>query len=281
MNQPPIRITIDELMDRHRVLLLDAYGVLLHHGGPLPGAVPLIQRLNTHATPYFILTNDASHLPASSATRMMAMGLSIAPDRIITSASLLTRYFVEQQLQGQTCVVLGPEDSTSYVQQAGGVVSTPEDLTASVVVVCDEVGYPFVETVDAVLTLLFYRLDRGEPVHLILPNPDLVYPKSAHAFGFTAGCIAKMLEAALEQRYGARPVHRFVRLGKPNPHIFREAARRAPRDQMVMIGDQLRTDIAGALAFGIPAAMVEGGIDRYDPASTIQPTYLLRPFSTD
>ncbi len=39
-------ITIETLMQRYAVLLFDAYGVLVHSSGALPGAVELIQRLN-------------------------------------------------------------------------------------------------------------------------------------------------------------------------------------------------------------------------------------------
>lgn len=270
VRDPPV-VTIDELLERHAVLLLDAYGVLLHHAGPLPGAPELVRRLNRSGRSYFILTNDASRLPATSARRFGAMELPIPEERLITSGGLLTAHFAARRLAGARCVVLGPEDSALYVRQAGGFVVPPSDEEASVLVVCDEVGYGFVETVDATLTLLFHRLDAGLPLHLILPNPDLVYPKDEHGFGVTAGSIATMLEAALDQRYPGRGL-RFERLGKPNRPIFDEAARRAGTMDLVMVGDQLGTDICGALEFGIAAALVETGLDRYREGS-LRPTY--------
>jgi HAD superfamily hydrolase (TIGR01450 family) len=277
MPTPPLppRVTIDELLARHHTLLLDAYGVLLHHGGPLPGARALIERLNRERRAYFILTNDASRLPETSAARLGAMGLEIPAERLITSASLLSRHFAERGLQGERTVVLGPEDSRRYVEQAGGIPVGPEDERASVLVICDEVGYSFVETVDDTLTLLFLRLDQGLPVHLVVPNPDLIYPKRERSFGFTAGAIAALVEAALRQRYPDRPELGFARLGKPNRPIFEEARRRARTSDLVMVGDQLGTDVKGALDFGIAAALVESGLDHYRPEGPIQPSYLL------
>jgi HAD superfamily hydrolase (TIGR01450 family) len=272
--QPPPTLTIDEVISRHAVLLLDAYGVLVHHGGALPGAPELVSRLERSGKPYFILTNDASRLPSTSAARFASMGLPIAEERIITSGGLLAEHFARRALLGEGCVVLGPEDSRAYVREAGGVPTTPDDPRASVVVVCDEVGFHFVETVDATLTLLFHRLDAGQPVHLVAPNPDLVYPKTRSRFGITAGSIASMLEAALAQRYPGLGLA-FQRLGKPNRPIFAEAERRAGTRDMVMVGDQLGTDILGALRFGIAAALVETGLDRFQPGGEIQPTYLL------
>ena len=52
-------ITVEELMDRYAVLLLDAYGVLMHSSGALPGAVELIAELERRGKPFYVLTNDA------------------------------------------------------------------------------------------------------------------------------------------------------------------------------------------------------------------------------
>ena len=78
-------ITIEAVIDRYEVLLLDAVGVLVHGSGALAGAVELIQRLNRSAKPYYVLTNDASRLPAARAARLQAYGLAVDADRIITS----------------------------------------------------------------------------------------------------------------------------------------------------------------------------------------------------
>ena len=273
MQTPPV-LTFEEIAARHAVVLLDAYGVLVHHGGALPGAPDLLSHLDRVGKPYFILTNDASRLPATSAARFASMGLPVPEERIITSGGLLSEHFAHHGLSGKGCVVLGPEDSRRYVRAAGGLPTTPDDSSAEVVVVCDEVGFDFVATLDATLTLLFHRLDAGLPVSLVAPNPDLVYPRSERGYGFTAGSIAAMIEAALAQRYPAMELS-FARLGKPNRPIFAEARRRAGTDDLVMVGDQLGTDILGALSFGIPAALAQTGLDRFTPDHPVRPTYLL------
>lgn len=252
-------ITIEEVIRRYEVLLLDAYGVLVHTSGALAGAVDLINRLNYSGKPYYILTNDASKLPTTAAERYRGYGLALEPERIITSGVLLKNYFAAQRLVGKRCVVLGPEDSMHYVELAGGRIVSPKD-TFDVLVIGDETGFPFLETVDMVLSALFQKLDRKEDVHLILPNPDLIYLKVDQGFGITSGSIALMFEAALQLRYPNLPNHRFVRLGKPHAPIFYEALKRCGNREMVMIGDQLETDIRGANAFGIDSVLVMGGV---------------------
>ena len=271
-------ITIETLIDRYEVLLLDAYGVLVHSSGTLAGAAELITKLNRAAKPYYILTNDASRLPATAAARFQSMGLAIEADRIITSGALLKDYFAENRLTGSRCVVLGPEDSVRYVELAGGVVVSPEEAF-DVLVIGDESGFPFLETVDTVLTGLIRKLDHGENVHLVLPNPDLIYPKSEQGFGITGGGIALILEAALHQRYPERSTLRFDRLGKPHTDIFEEALRRSGTENMIMIGDQLATDIHGARAFGLDSVLVGSGITNTETITVedhLLPTYVMQ-----
>ena len=264
-------------MTKYAVLLIDAYGVLVHTSGALPGAARLIETLNRTQKPYYILTNDASKLPTTSAELFQSFGLAITADRIITSGSLLVDYFSQHQLKGSSCVVLGPQDSARYVELAGSKVVAASD-PFEVLVIGDESGYPFLETVDAVLSRLFRMVDSGAGVHLVLPNPDLIYPKAADNFGIASGSIALILEASLQRRYPDRQELRFTRLGKPHAAIFNEALKRSGTRNMVMIGDQLETDIKGAVEFGIDSALVDTGIARTNPDDadrSLQPTYYL------
>src|SRR2546425_7183072 len=159
-------ITIASLIDRYDVLLLDAYGVLVNSSGALPGAAELTHRLSESGKPYYILTNDASRLPTTAAAQYRACGLTIDPDRIITSGLLLKGHFAAQRLVGARCAVLGPGDSLRYVEDAGGRIVSPSDAF-DVLVIADESGFPFLETVDATLSALFHALDRRQRVHLL------------------------------------------------------------------------------------------------------------------
>lgn len=280
MTRPPAPATIGELVRRYSVLLLDSYGVLVDHSEVLPGAAKLVAHLHRTGKPYLILTNDASISIGETSRRFHSRGMAIPPERIITSGSLLDGYFRRNGLKGSRCVVIGPEGSRRYVAEAGGRLEPlTEDARPDVLVVCDEAGAPFLETVDAALTMLVRSLDQGARVRLILPNPDRIYPKGGRRYGLAAGSIAGFLEEALRLRYPGRRDLRFARLGKPYRAIFAEALRRTGSRDMVMIGDQLATDIAGAARFGIDSALVGTGLSR--PADKgrwagVVPTCLLR-----
>ncbi|MCH8310786.1 MAG: HAD-IA family hydrolase [Chloroflexi bacterium] len=269
--------TMQALVERYPVILFDSFGVLASSNAVLPGAVELIAELNLTGKTYFVLTNDASALPESRSLNYAKLNLTIQPDQIITSGGLLSRYFAEENLQGLRCVVLGPEDSIRYVEEAGGEVVRFGD-SFDAVVIGDQSGFPFLETMDQVMTDLFSKIDTGENVRLILPNPDLIYP-DGDGFGFASASIALLFESALNLRYPDRDDLRFTRLGKPHKAIFAEAMRRSGTRDMVMIGDQLETDIKGANDFGLDSALVGTGIATNDLSSvpeSMRPTYTMR-----
>jgi glycerol 3-phosphatase-2 len=229
--------------------------------------------------PYLIVSNDASRLPTTTAARYGGFGLPIAVDQILTSGLLLRDHFAARGLAGAPTIVLGTADSETYVRDAGGVVVPPGDDRATVLVDADDDGYPFLETVNEVVSVLLRRLGRGEPTHLVLPNPDLVFPRRDGGFGITAGAISAMLEAVMRVRDPAGS-HRFVPLGKPHTPMFEAAARHfsgIDRRRLVMIGDQLGTDILGAQRSNIDSVLVETGVARAADVATgpARPTWIL------
>lgn len=269
------RTSIGALIERYDALLFDAYGVLVHSDGALPGARETIDRLNRDETPYAIITNDASKLPDVAAQRYRGFGLAIPASRILSSGLLLQDYFSRHDLRDARCAVLGTADSARFVEMAGGAI-IPANQDFDVLVIGDENGFPFVETVDAALSSLFRAIDNGRMVRLVLPNPDLIFPHGHGGFGIAAGSVALMFEAALQRRYPARNDLVFDRLGKPQADLYDAATAMLGTRNAVMIGDQLETDIAGAIACGIDSALIATGVAQItDQAATmkIRPTY--------
>jgi HAD superfamily hydrolase (TIGR01450 family) len=278
-------ITVDELLARYDLFLLDAYGVLVSASGALSGAADLVRRIEQEGKEYLVVTNDASRSPETSARRYLGFGLPVSADRVLTSGLLLGDYFAREGLAGARTIVLGTDDSCGYVRDAGGVVVAPDDDTAEVVVAADDDGYPFLDTINEVISVLLRRLARAQRTRLVLPNPDLIFPMNGPGgrFGITAGAIAALIEVVLRLR-DPGGAQRFVPLGKPHLPMFEAAARRFPaidRRRTVMVGDQLGTDILGAMRFGIDSVLVLTGVARLTDldAGDIRPTYTLTGLS--
>jgi ribonucleotide monophosphatase NagD (HAD superfamily) len=92
-----------------------------------------------------------------------------------------------------------------------------------------------------------------------------------------------LFEAALRRRYPNREDLTFMRLGKPQPYLYEEAIRRCGTRSVVMIGDQLETDIRGAKNCGIDAVLVNTGVSVTDLGqidAALRPTYWMKSVAT-
>ncbi|MDX2092708.1 MAG: HAD-IA family hydrolase [Kofleriaceae bacterium] len=270
----PRSATISELLASYDGLLLDAYGVLVDGRGALPGAAELIAALNRRGTPYAIVTNDASRSQATYERRFVGLGLAIPGSRVVSAGSLIPGYFRRKGLAGARTCVLGTPDSVAFVVEGGGVsVPVERGMEVDAVAVCDDSGTPFLEGIELALSAIVRAVDAGRRPALVLPNPDLVYPKGPGELGFTAGAMALLVETALARRFPDQRLE-FDRLGKPMPHLFLEGQRQLGVPRVVMIGDQLETDVVGARAAGIDVALL-AGVSHWDARAKITPTYLL------
>ena len=270
-------IQIDDLIEIYDALLFDAYGVLINSSGPLPKSKPVIDKLNLIKKPYLILTNDSSRSIESSSKRYGEFGLDISIENIITSGSLIQNYFLKNNLMNQKCCVLGSDDTSKYVTDAGGRIVSSEDKF-QVLIIGAISGYPFVETASTLISKLFSIIDNGETVELILMNPDLLYPKTEDSFGLAAASLAKLIEEALSLRYPLSQNLTFSKLGKPYLPIFEKAFSKTRTKKMVMIGDQLHTDIKGAKNFGIDSVLMQTGISSLhsEIPQNLVPTYRMK-----
>lgn len=278
MTTAPAPITFSDLRRRHAAVLFDAYGVLLDASGALPGAVEAVHALLRDGQPFLVVTNDASRRAEQAAARYGALGLPLTPAHIISSGMLIGPALIRHGLVGKRVVMLGPRDAQQWAREVGAQVVDPDvHAPADAVVLADEGGYDVIDTLDGVLSMVIAACRTGRPPTLLLANPDLIYPSGGNYFGITAGSFALMLEHALALVLGA-DAPTFEPLGKPSPGHFHAALELLGTRDAVMIGDQLRTDIAGANAAGIASAIVLTGVTDRDAAvapGPHAPTYLL------
>lgn len=262
------------VLDRYDGFLLDAYGVLVDGDGPLPHAAAFVSALSERGKAKLLVSNDASRTPGQIHDRLRGFGIGLAADEILSSGMLIAPWVRKHGFSGAPCIVLGPPGSQTLAADAGLQHVGVGEHEARVLLVCDEAGFRFVETVGAVLSTLIRRTEAGLPTALVLPNPDVLYPKSGGAVGITAGAAACVIERGLQARFGA-DAPAFERLGKPHAPIFKAATQRVD-GRLLMIGDQIETDVAGALAAGLDVALTETGVGRRpDPDAPLQPTWVL------
>ena len=97
----------------------------------------------------------------------------------------------------------------------------------------------------------------AEGAHFIATNPDPVGPSES---GIVPACGA--MAALIEKATGVSPF--FV--GKPNPLMMRNALKKinVQREEAIIIGDRMDTDIVGAVSSGMQTILVLTGVTQRD-----------------
>lgn len=236
-------------------VILDLDGVLYRGDEAVPGARELLLTLHDRNINIVALTNHAANSPSTISSKLQGLGVDLDPDRIITSAEVAARFCAMQFSPGMTVALLGSPALESAFS-AADLTMVPLGEAASVLVA----GYT--------RNLTIGRLNRA--VHTLLSgaqlvgtNPDLLIPDGDRLIPET-GPLLSYLEAASGKTATV--------LGKPHSLAFSLALDLLdlPVSEVVMVGDTLYTDMAGATAYGLRSIWLN---ERGLPASPdIQPT---------
>ena len=279
----PSYIDIEAIFDHYDAVFFDAYGVLVDGIDALPNAEQLVNIMNASAMNYFIVTNDASKSIESLSNNFQSQGMRIPVERIVNSGSLISGYYRDEGLVGRPTLVLGTKDSRTYVSgSCAKILSLDSNSEPDVILFTHSSPYDWESTLKHLLNLVSKRFKQKKPVRMVLPNTDFIYQDGKADFGMGAAAFVETLEEALMRLHGKHEVLRAAKLGKPHPPIFTEAIRRAGSNNVIMIGDQLDTDILGANNVGLDSAVVTTGINKRsnpkefkDMPDDLTPRYIL------
>ena len=272
-NTSPSIISSDDLVERYDAIAFDSYGVLVDGIDPLPGAIELTERLTAAGKPWLLATNDASRLTGSRIEVMQGQGFGIEEDQVISAGSLLRRFFEERGVTGTQCIATGHGDAVEFVRLAGcePVGLTPDDEVSTSLVIAGITGYDWFEATGDMLSLIIRRMDAGNPLHLVVPNPDVLYPDGIERFAIGPGGLAEMIETAVSRCFGDDDAVKFTKLGKPYAPMFDAIKERLNGyNKVAFVGDQLHTDIAGANRAGLDSVLIGTGITRWESASDLK-----------
>jgi HAD superfamily hydrolase (TIGR01450 family) len=248
-----------EVLAGVRAFVLDADGVLMQRGAPIPGSVEAVEALRRRGIPYRVVTNFSTAHRTTLAERFSAAtGLPPEPDRIITAASAAAAYTARRQPGAPLFVLAAPDALREWAGQRVLSGDEADDDAARVeAVVIGDAG-------DALsfrnLDIAFRHLRGGAEFLAMHRNPWWLTPRGVR---LDAGAVVAGLEFALGRR--------AIVCGKPSPVVFREAlaelqadvaaagAPRLRRREVAMVGDDPRADVAAARRVGLRGILVLSG----------------------
>ncbi|RKD92760.1 HAD-IIA family hydrolase [Mangrovibacterium diazotrophicum] len=243
---------------KYKTIFFDAFGVLKNHKGIIPGVEKTFDFLDENGINYFVVTNDSSRGPEGLADGYIRRGIkSITPDKIISSG-MLARDWLSLKIKEGTVAYLGTGDSAHYVETAGLDTLAIRDLDLEDIdhikclVFLDDEGFDWNQDINKVINLL-----RKRNMPVVVANTDIHYPVSKNDVAVAIGGISDLVEEVLGKK--------FIRFGKPDAQMFMFAYERAcemkpvKKNEILMVGDTLYTDIIGGNKFGVDTALVLSG----------------------
>jgi HAD superfamily hydrolase (TIGR01450 family) len=253
---------LDDHPDALDALVLDVDGVLLLIKQAISGSHEILARMRADGLPFLLLTNDGDHSPQEKARILQACGLEIHPEEIVSCAHGLSTIAADHDWDAGPFFVMGNLGTPCYAEAAGlRTTRKLDELPGCQGVIVGENNYDWEPVLNAVVNFFIRR----PQARLIVPNPDEYYPDGQGGVRLAGGSVARMIQGALTA-YGCPIVPLY--LGKPHAPIFSFAhqrletiaAKSIDKGRILMIGDNLDSDVAGAQAFGYQAAIVLTGI---------------------
>lgn len=231
-----------ELLKSKTVFICDMDGVIYHGNKLLDGAQAFVEWLNRENKKYLFLTNSSERSPMELHQKLNRLGIDVGKTHFYTSA-LATASFLASQTPGGSAYVIGEAGLINALYDAG---ITMNDVNPDYVVVGEARSYNL-ETLQHAVNLVL----RG--AKLLGTNPDLTGPIEGGVTPATGALITPIELATGSKAY-------FI--GKPNPLMMRHGLKRlnSDRDEAVIIGDRMDTDIVAGIEAEIDTVLVLSGV---------------------
>lgn len=245
------RVPLTPLAAKYDVLLLDLDGCVWVGEEPTADAVEALEAVRAAGRGVGFVTNDARHAPEDFVRKLWRLGFKASLEEVVTVGGAL-QHALNERHSGRTAFVIGSEALHTHVTDAGlrVVNGTTFATRADVVVVAGHEGFDYGE-----LTVATQAVLRG--ADLVGAARDRTFP-TGEGLRPGHGAVLAAVETATEVTAWT--------VGKPEPQIFRTALDRLGGERALVVGDRLDTDVAGAEAAGLDAAVVLTGATEDDEA---------------
>jgi phospholysine phosphohistidine inorganic pyrophosphate phosphatase len=242
--------------DEMRALLFDLDGVIYNAEEPIPGAAETIARVRGERIPFLFVSNTSSRGRKALADKLKRYGIETDEARILTPCSAAAEWLREQET-GAVALFVKPEAFDEF----DGLDRLPDDA---------ERGARYVVIGDLSESWDFKKLNRAFRLLYTDPKAALIalgltrYWNAADGLRLDVAPFVAALECATGRK--------AVVFGKPEKSFYLAAEKQLnlPADEIVMVGDDIKADVAGAQRAGMKAILLRTG--KFGPSDLEGPT---------
>lgn len=250
-------------LSEKKLFLLDMDGTIYLDNDLFDGTLDFLNEVKARGGRYLFVTNNSSKSVDAYVKKLCSIGIPATAEDFLTSTDA-TILYLNNKFPGRKFYSFGTASFTEQLRAGGVNVTTEISDDVFGIVMGNDNELTFKKLEDACILLL-------RDIEYIATNPDWVCPT---AFGYVPDCgsVAEMLWRAT----GKRP--QFI--GKPRPEMLLLAMEKLgySKDESVMIGDRVYTDIAAGYNAGIDTIFVLSGEGTVADAENTEtkPTYILQ-----
>jgi 4-nitrophenyl phosphatase len=246
------------MLNNIQSLILDMDGVLWRDDAPIGDLSKIFNRVRERGLKFIFATNNGTRTPEQYLERLAEFGMDVEPWQVITSALGMAQMLKGKIPAGAPVFVIGGDGVKVALQEQGfEVVPVETAETAQAVVMGIDREINFAKMREATLLVR-----RGIPFYAT--NPDKTFPTPRGEIPGAGAWISVIVTAT-----GIEPTY----AGKPFPFLMEMALERlgTTREETLVVGDRLETDIAAGQAAGCPTALVLSGVSTRAQAEAWNP----------
>ncbi len=245
-----------------KFFLLDMDGTIYLDNDLFDGTLDFLSAVKSSGGKYLFVTNNSSKSTEAYVEKLAKIGIEATADDFLTSTDATCLYL--ERYAGRKFYISGTRSFEKQLKDSGVITTTEVEDDIFGIVMGNDTELTF-KKLDDVSRLLTER-----DIVYIATNPDWVCPTS---YGYVPDCgaVAEMIKRAT----GKSPVF----IGKPKPEMLLLAMEKFgySKDETLMVGDRVYTDIASGYNAGVDTVLLLSGEGTREDAerSDTKPTYIM------
>jgi len=241
-----------------KALILDMDGVIWKSDAPIGNLPEIFRRIESLGLKYVFATNNGTKTPEQYVAILKKLGVDAKPEQVVTSALGVADMLAQKFPRGTKMFMIGEDGIRMALEEKGfEALSTENAQDSQVVVMGIDRDITFDKMREATLLVR-----NGIPFYAT--NPDKTFPTPRGEIPGAGAWISVITTATDVQPIIA---------GKPFPFLMELSLERlgTKKEETLVVGDRIETDVAAGQAVGCPCALVLSGVSTREQAEAWTP----------
>lgn len=239
-------------------LILDMDGVIWKSDAPIGDLPAIFKRIRERGLKFVFATNNGTKTPEEYQRKLADLGVEIEAAQVVTSAMGIAFLLAQKHPRGTKIFMIGEEGIRSALEEKGfEILGVDRASEAEAVVMGIDRGINFQKIAEATLLVR-----AGRPFYTT--NTDRTFPTPRGEIPGSGAWLSIITTAT-----GIQP----TMAGKPFPYLMELSLERlgTRKEETLVVGDRLETDIAAGQSVGCPTALVLSGVSTKQEAEAWNP----------